>query len=437
MRKPFLLWPALVLAACAAAVALTVRLHKANAVIRGLKFGTYSEEFQRLESEVNRLADALAVANKELNDSRRDRDFWRGQARDLRQGQPTPPGPATSMPARRDTDIPGGTRESIIQAILLGEGSNRWKHLADQGIEVSRADFERAIGDLTTSSSDRRRYFAIVRDWAAVDAAGLAAWIAEQPRGRDLYEPTQQLLSAWIQADRDAAQRWIEALPEGERRERAVFYFVQQTAMSDPAGAARWYGMIKSAGLRSALASRIVASWADRDVAAATRWVATLPDGREREQAARSLAFKLVQSDPAAAVEWAGAMKDTATRDATLASLVASWASKDPRAAAEYVTGLPEGKLRDDCLRRFAAQLARDYPVTAMEWAQSIADNRTRESAVTSVAYQWMREDMDAALSWIDAADLDENIQRQLYRSAGNLVERSVRTRAPQGTRPR
>jgi len=428
MQRNSLLWVCLLAASVASAAYFGARLRTAKGVIAQLKTGEYTAEVDRLKAETERLEGKLAVTGKKLKETRRDRDFWRKQARS---GGKVSATAAPDAPSEEHAPLGAGlgddSRDAVIRAVLLGNGSDRWKELSRVGLDVSGEDFRKAIAGLTTSGADRRKLQTALRDWATVDPKGLADWIASQPQSRNVDDAVRHLLARWVRNDAKAAAAWVEALPDGTRKDRALHSFIQQAAPADPVLAADWYAKIKDPNLRRSVASQIARAWGKTDPKAAAEWVLTLTEAGTRDYATRSLSFSLARSDPPFAIAWAEGIESQSLRESTIVSAVGAWSAKDPKAAGEYIASLEEGAFRDQCIRRFAGQLAREYPATAMDWALAIADARSRDSTVSSVAFRWMRTDIDAALEWVAQADLSDDTRRRLYQSASNIVNRTNR----------
>lgn len=204
-------------------------------------------------------------------------------------------GVAESNPGRA-TELLAGMPRSRERGDAL---NGMLPHLLSQGMEATRS----WIAGLT---DDSLRDGAIMRSadqMAAVDPAGTAAWLAENP-GEASQRTMDDVYSRWAKQDQQAALAAFSAMPSGDNRsnalrgvvssmassdpqaalavmnqypndvnDRVVQDFVWRSLGNDPAVAVTQISRLGNPGQQEWMYRRALENWLDRDAAAAAAWI--------------------------------------------------------------------------------------------------------------------------------------------------------------------
>ncbi|NJM38095.1 MAG: hypothetical protein HC845_09695 [Akkermansiaceae bacterium] len=302
----------------------------------------------------------------------------------------------------------------------------------------------------------------ILQNWASVDPAGAAKYLADNPRefammdmmggrgGAGGQSPFSIIASEWARKDPAAALTWANSLTMG--KEAALSTIIGEMAKTDPAKAKEWLVNLnptERAGAYRSLATQYGAN----DFVAAEAWVRTLPAEDQAEALAAAIGG-LAKSNPAAAAQKIATMpagnaknrlipevvQSLARIDALAAAdflkkqenedvqsdgmrqLMPSMVAKDPAAAYAYANSFPDGKARDSAIQSYIWANNKAAPADLFIAAETITDEGDRNRAAGVAAMRWLREDPEAAKKGIAASTaLSDETKKQISQGRGGF----------------
>jgi hypothetical protein len=263
----------------------------------------------------------------------------------------------------------------------------------------------------------------ILQNWASVDPAGSAKYLADNPRefammdmmggrgGRGGQSASSIIASEWARQDPSAALAWANSLTSG--KEGALSAVIGEMAKTDPAKAAELLAKMNPqdrVGAYTAVATEYGAS----NFAAAEAWVRTLPPENQAEALA-AVIRGLSKTDPVAAATKVASMEAGNQKDRLIPNIVENYARINPQAAATFLKNQQNENVQSDSMRQLMPFLVAKDPVAAYAYANSYPDGKARDSAIQS--YIWANNKANPADLFIAAETITDEGDRN--RAAG------------------
>jgi len=292
---------------------------------------------------------------------------------------------------------------------------------------------------------------AVLKEWAARDAVGLARYLEQGKLLDPRLEAEMVDLAAveWARNDPKAALAWVQnrgggvsgifftwataedtepgeiykiigSLPD-KLRVAAVNGLLAGWAQYDPAAAARFIDAIPAGGTTPTSVSPLLRAWASLDLEASIAWVRKMP-AAIRDEALCSASLDIAFSnDVAKAMTVAAEISDPAMRRNALADVLEFGAIYQPQAAAAVLGTIPDPGSK--AYRQVADGFLRLDPVAGLAWAQSLPeiyrelpsranplprpyDHPLRSDITREMLLAYSRRDAQAAARWLEQASL-------------------------------
>jgi hypothetical protein len=298
---------------------------------------------------------------------------------------------------------------------------------------------------------------AVLTEWAARDAAGVARFVDQgkltDPRLE--AEIVGKVCSEWARTDPNAALAWVKSLPDTATRGRGVGEIFSAWATAedadpgeiyktigsllephrsaavnglfsgwaqvDPAGAARFIDAIFPGGTKPTTVSALLRAWASSDLEASIAWVRKMPP-QIRDDALRDTSMDMALSqDVAKAMTVAAEISDVAIRREAQGTVLEFGAIYQPQAAAAVLATIPDPGSK--AFRTVADGFMRSDPVGGLAWAQTLPEiyrevpsagnslrtpfeHRLRADITRDMLLNYSRRDAEAATRWVEQASL-------------------------------
>ncbi len=215
-------------------------------------------------------------------------------------------------------------------------------------------EFEKAAGE--EDSPERSRGLeALLRDWAAQDAPGAAAFVLMLEDESLRRACLLRVMQSWGARDTEAALAWAEkaGFESAYEREMMMSMACSTLARTDPRAALE-LGLAHGLGdFANGVLGALVEQWAEADLMTASAWVEAQAEGARRDALVESIALVVQEVDPVQAARWVTRqMPPGEGRDRTLETLLAKLAGQDPQAASEWAGSFFGAAARERFLER-------------------------------------------------------------------------------------
>ncbi len=272
----------------------------------------------------------------------------------------------------------------------------------------------------------------ILQNWASVDPAGAAKYVADHPREFAMMDmlggrgrggggqgASSIIAGEWARQDPAAALAWANSLTTG--KEEALSAVIGEMSKTDPAKAAEMLKTLNPAERAGAYRS-VATQYGASDFAAAEVWIRTLPAENQAEALAAAI-DGLSNVDPVTAARKVAAMAAGEAKDRLIPNIVEDLARQDPQAAADFLKKQESETVQENSVRQLMPSLVTKDPVAAYRYANSFPDGKVRDRAIE--AYIWSNHKGEPADLFIAAETITDEGDRN--RAAGVAAMRWLR----------
>lgn len=138
--------------------------------------------------------------------------------------------------------------------------------------------------------NDPEQFANTLANWATVDVASAAKWLADNPvNPAERLAAAKELAGIFASHSPDAGVDWLGSLG-GPEKQAALREFADAWASSDPAAAAVWAAKLPAGEMDEETMSRILNGFLANDHAKFESWRNSLPDGPLKQQAMKAAA---------------------------------------------------------------------------------------------------------------------------------------------------
>jgi hypothetical protein len=261
------------------------------------------------------------------------------------------------------------TRDPTLQKTLETLANSTEEELPDRLEKITatwpRDGLPSSVASLFSKQSADMLRTSLLRRWASLDPAAVAAWAAPFPDGNSRAEIFQQVSLAWVAIDPAAAWDWVNTLPRDAARDSAMLSLLYEISNSSPGLAVSRADALPESPTRSRLIEHAIGNWAASDPQAALERVREIADPALRNTSLASLATTWAESDPSAAATLAAdGMEPGPAQERAIAAIVQRWSQRDPAAARKWIDSFPEGPIKQNAIEHLKTQtsLFKDEP---------------------------------------------------------------------------